>query len=401
MRPWPALIGAAGLLAGFASFKDDRPWTLVVSGDTDGYLSPCGCTAPMTGGIRRRATAIRQIGAKTQEVLIDTGGLGGEPGRQSELKAETMAQSLAALDAAAIHLTARDLALGPGTVDSIVRLAEGRVVGTDVNLPGVAPYVVRGPFVIGGVSARAPESAIKDLEDAATGKSAVLMIEGDHAAAVAIARNHPGLAAVVYRRAGWPEDRIERVGSVALLTPGEHGKAIVRTTLSGGRLDDYRVSRLDPTFSDDPTVSRYYRMYLKRVTDANLLDAVPRTPSRAYVGEASCVSCHASAHSVWKSSGHAHALLTLERDGHGRDPDCVSCHVTGFPKVTGFVSRAKTPQLSFVSCESCHGPGGPHAKSPRAFPLPKVGAKACVTCHTPEQSPRFDFATYWRRIAHK
>ena len=58
-----------------------------------------------------------------ESVLIDTGNLTDRTGRQAEMKAETMAQALAKMDAAAIALTAQDARLGKGTLSSIARLS--------------------------------------------------------------------------------------------------------------------------------------------------------------------------------------------------------------------------------------------------------------------------------------
>ena len=54
--------------------------------------------------------------------------------------------------------------------------------------------------------------------------------------------------------------------------------------------------------------------------------------------------CHPAAFDVWKDSGHAHATETLTRLNPPRqfDPECLSCHVTGWdpqqyvPFQTGF-----------------------------------------------------------------
>ncbi|HSI73617.1 MAG TPA: multiheme c-type cytochrome, partial [Fimbriimonas sp.] len=99
------------------------------------------------------------------------------------------------------------------------------------------------------------------------------------------------------------------------------------------------------------------------------------------------------------SSAHAHALLTLEKEGHPRDPDCVSCHVVGLQFSTGFKSRQKTPQLANIGCESCHGAGAKHAAKP-SLKLRKLTEQACLPCHTTENSPHFDFKTYWKKIRH-
>jgi hypothetical protein len=174
---------------------------------------------------------------------------------------------------------------------------------------------------------------------------------------------------------------------------------VLRLTFAGGRWDRYGVFSLGPEVKDDPDAARLYRTYLGRVETEKLLDKMPRAPSAAFAGNAKCIECHPKAGEVWKQSKHAAALATLERDGHARDPDCVSCHVVGLESEKGFRSRAETPQLTDVGCESCHGPGLAHAIMP-TLKMGIAGEKSCAKCHVPAHSPNFDFLTYWKRIAH-
>jgi predicted CXXCH cytochrome family protein len=52
-----------------------------------------------------------------------------------------------------------------------------------------------------------------------------------------------------------------------------------------------------------------------------------------------------------------------------------------------------------VGCESCHGPGSLHAEDPTPKNIVRSpGRELCVTCHNPENSPHFDFATYLPRV---
>lgn len=418
MKTWGALVAVGGLVAGFASYQPapqtkTRPWMLVVGGDTSGFLSPCGCTFPMTGGIRRRATAIRQLNEKAEVVSIDTGNFVGDTKPQSEMKAETMAQALAAIDTTAIAYGGHDAELQ--NASSVVRLADHRMVASDLREPieDVSQFTERGPFLIGSASAgdspfRVGANAIaQKLSDGAEqhGKFAVLMLDGPLSAATDLARRYPKLGAITYRRAGWPTDTPTMIGKVALLTPGEQGKAIARLTFDGEPKPGdghYAVTRLGPEFGNDPDVARIFATYLRRVDKAGLIETeIPRAAGKPFAGSQSCMKCHASAFRTWHNSAHLHALSTLEKVGQARDPDCIRCHSTGIGLTTGFVSRTKTPALAAVTCESCHGPAKAHAVAPKRNHLAKVTSQTCMTCHTADQSPNFLFAKYWQKIAHK
>lgn len=395
----------------------EESWTIIVGGDTAGYLSPCGCTKPMSGGIRRRASAVAAI-RDERTLIVENDGLIAGTDRQDELKAETLAEAFRAMEVDAINLGYAEARFGIGLVSSLVRLSGGKVVCSTLADPaklGLAPFAAKGPFLVGGASTRSKsiaealgardrgvDEACKQLvaEARADGRLPVLLFEGGRAEAVALAERHPDLFLVVYRSSSTPPQEPERVGATTLATPGEKGKQFVVLRARGRSLGTYAIVRLGPEYEDDPVVSRLYRNYLARVAEEDLLARRPRAETAPYAGSKACAPCHADSYRIWKETRHAGALATLERDGHDRDPECVGCHVVGLESLAGFVSRQKTPDLSDVGCESCHGPGARHASDPERYPMGKVGEKSCLPCHEPNHSPNFDFSTYWPKIAH-
>lgn len=411
------LLGAAVFLFGSFFSKTHRaePTVLLIGGSTDGYLSPCGCTKPMSGGIRRRVKAILSLSKSGNAVVIENGGLVSGTGRQDEMKAETIAESLKAAGVDAINLTSSEAALGPSMVSSLRRLSgDAFITGSarpeDESLPATKRS---GPFLIGAATAKslelsialsgkdvAPDRVAKALIEEAEKENAtpILMLDGSFDLAKKLAGENPKLALVVYRSTGDPPGRPERVGNTLLVTPGEHGKHVIRLIFDK-RLGDYSVVRLGPDVDDDETAGRAYGRYLDRVTREKLLERIPRLPGDKFAGTKTCGSCHSEAYAVWQKSEHSHALKTLEDEKHDRDPDCTACHVVGLEFDTGFQDRAKTPDLANVGCESCHGAGLDHAENP-SVKMGKVGEASCMKCHTKEHSPTFDFEAYWKKVIH-
>ena len=392
----------------------------MLSGDADGYLAPCGCTSPMQGGMKRRASALH---GGERLVRLDNGGLAGGLDRQSVLKGETAAQALARAHVDAANLNAGDARLGVGAALSLARLSGDRLVSTSLRPSGtvpVPPWREAGPFLVGGATVRpealasglrektlppqeAAERLVREADD--RGLAPVLLFDGSHEAAATLARAVPALRLVTYRSTGRPPDALDAVGACALASPGERGKNVVRLVWRGKRFVSSSLQPLGPEFPDDPAAKSLYDEYLRQVTREGLLDKAPHVSPAGFSGNAKCGSCHAQATKVWKSSAHAHALATLEGEGHGRDPDCVPCHVVGasskgLEPSMAFRSRAQTPQLADVGCESCHGAGAAHSAAPRKFTLPKVGSRSCKPCHSLENSPNFDFDRYWAKIRH-
>jgi hypothetical protein len=136
-----------------------------------------------------------------------------------------------------------------------------------------------------------------------------------------------------------------------------------------------------------------------------------------YVGAKKCMPCHIKQHKSWKVTRMAKSFDLLKpgtaadaKKAQGLDPakdyttdaECLACHTTGYGQPGGFVSLAKTPKLTGIQCETCHGPGGPYLK-PHLMSLKNknykrdelVAAgmvipseKTCLTCHN-EKSPFF------------
>lgn len=122
-----------------------------------------------------------------------------------------------------------------------------------------------------------------------------------------------------------------------------------------------------------------------------------------YVGVSACASCHSKAVEIWNSTKHSHAYQTLIDKKRTSDPECVSCHVVGFTEKGGFVSQEKSPHLTDVQCEACHGARKDHILNPSVKSVAAVehsAKKSCIGCHTPPHSPGFDAKKYWGIIKH-
>lgn len=108
-----------------------------------------------------------------------------------------------------------------------------------------------------------------------------------------------------------------------------------------------------------------------------LAGSTPGAEAPAFVGAKKCKACHLKQFQSWEQTKMAKsfdllrpgvnaaakekAKLDPSKD-YTHDEKCVGCHTTGFGKPGGFVSFEKTPELTGVQCEACHGPGGEYLK---------------------------------------
>lgn len=423
------VFGTFALLAGMRDYRPAERLQIVLSGELKGYLSPCGCSKPMIGGIARRGTYLDGLLKSGPTVRIEGGNFTPALTRQDEIKAETIVEILNELKYDALCLGQSDFRMGVPYLQALASRFKGKtlcanVLGADKKPifaeTAIVERTVEGQKVrVGIVSVTSPahEAALRqlnpDVEVEEPGTTLrrlapqlgscqvrVLVYDGPKEDAANLASEGP--FQIVLMQAG-DEPKTERSGDAHLVTAGTQGRHVGTIPVDGaGRPESPGFRTLDPELIDHEGVKKHLAAYLGRVDSEDLLAKIPRLPlagGDAFAGSSSCAPCHEKADRVWKDSLHAKALATLEKEGHQRDPECVGCHVVGLDKVGGFESAHKTPDLADVGCESCHGPAARHAKDP-GVKLGKVGAASCAPCHVPEHSPKFDFNSYWKRIEH-
>jgi hypothetical protein len=357
-------------------------------------------------------------------VVIDNGDMVEDPGRQSQLKAETLASFYRQNRYAAVNLGECDYRLGFGYLRSLQATAQVPFLSANVRVgdrPAFAETTRASGLTLVGLLAgsfgpevqrwnpmlrvEAPEAALARLEPSLkAAERVVLLFHGTPEEARPLARRFPWLTAIVTAHEA-DDYRLEPLveAGVPMVNPGRKGKVIGRLELGTGGVRPLPPVPLGPEWADEPGARALMNRYLARVSDEGLLQNVPRLPDpkgRQFAGTATCRSCHSGAHATWQDSAHARAYQTLVTAGHDKDPDCVGCHVVGLGTQSGFRSLDSTPHLKDVGCESCHGGGAAHAKAPSRSKMPRTGAESCAACHVPEHSPNFDYAKFWAKIRH-
>ncbi|MFM8890659.1 MAG: multiheme c-type cytochrome [Planctomycetia bacterium] len=225
-------------------------------------------------------------------------------------------------------------------------------------------------------------------------------------------------------------------GGARLVELGHKGMFAVAVGFFDGPGPAVRSQRvpLDARFGEAEDMIRLLATYQGQLESLGLsglgLAALRHPTGRRFAGSAACAECHKHAFDVWKETPHASALQTLEEQNPRRDgdPECLSCHVVGWapqrfePYEGGFAGRQATPHLGQQGCENCHGPAAAHAAVERgdvrasgqerdrlrrelamslASPEGKQRAvNNCLECHDLDNSPQFDFDTYWPQVEH-
>jgi hypothetical protein len=224
---------------------------------------------------------------------------------------------------------------------------------------------------------------------------------------------------------------VQEINRAAVFSVVDHGKVLGEIDLKRDG-DSYKVAlshgtkilrdTIKPHKDMVALIARYKNELRDRRYELASAEDMERIVGQAstadeYVGEKSCVSCHAEASRVCAVSAHNNALQTLIKNKSDFDPDCLRCHTVGYGLHSGFVDAAKTPNLGNVQCENCHGRGKEHIIAMRAVleqptlqgalslshrpsTLKPVTQATCISCHDKENSENFQYSTFWPRIAH-
>jgi len=397
-------------------------------------------------------------------VALDVGGNSKGFGLQAELKFHLVADAMRKMGYAVVGLGTSDLRMPTtdllseaapiGEKPGLLVSSNVGLFGFDAGFTGQARVVEAAGMKIGVISVLGkeyqkqinnPELVMADPETVLAKqlpelkqKKCDLLVLLAHATmkeSIALARKFPDFDLVV-TSGGAPEppDRaapIEGTKTTRLIEVGEKGMNAIVVAFFDDPTTPFRYQRvpLDSRFPNSEQMKQLMAAYQGQLKDLGLeglgIHAIShprRETGGRFVGSAKCESCHEPSYDVWKKSGHRKAWQTLLEVDPPRnfDPECISCHVVGwnpqkyFPYESGFQSAEKTPHLFDVGCEDCHGPGEKHvaAEMGNDKPLQQAMRKAvhvskeesekrlCLECHDLDNSPDFDFKTYWPKVEH-
>lgn len=354
---------------------------LILSGEQDGYIEPCGCTENQSGGLSRRGNLIKQLqDLKWKTAGLDLGGIVRRDRLQSQLKFRTMLVSLKDLNYKAIGLGAKDIKLGPDYLlsqhtpedpESIAYVCANVTFydSTELGTPARTRTFEEGglKFGVTGVLGKSLELELKQVQDvkveepteaiksalesleAADVDIRILLSHGSMDEGKQLAAQFPEFDIVL--TAGGAEDPAGTpavVGETLLLDVGHKGKhtAVLGIYPDGNPKYRFELVQLDRVrFKDTQKMVDHMQFYQKQLEQQQIMIAespVGHPSGASFVGSDTCAECHEEEYEIWKKTPHASAFLSLDpankRHGYERlkgvsrlyDPECVCCHVTGW-----------------------------------------------------------------------
>jgi cytochrome c554/c'-like protein len=437
--------------------------TLIVTGNTHGFLENCGCKVNQSGGVARRATVLRAIRAKSPDaLLIDAGNAfpraeSGEPpdflsDEEQRLYLDIMSQAGFRASAVgrtellfgsdhfrrissgtgfpflAANVQEHGLRLGPAV--SVVTVGRRRVgligVYEPPTGPDAEPLLERSTATL---SFRDPIRTLEEQAPALRRRADLIVAVGRLTPAtirrlaaccrdvdVVISTEDEAPIDTETEADGLPSihDESGFVGPLLVLYTSLANYGLAEATLdldrSGRIVGATSLAHwLNDRVADDPHVRAELNRFYDRVgrTEAAAASVAPPFADDAermhgeYAGAARCASCHAEEFAQWKKTPHAGAFKTLLDRHRNFQPRCISCHVVAYGAPHGYRFGDSEKPLGNVQCEACHGPGAMHAAAPSATNIRRtVPEKVCLTCHTPDHSDGFVYAERLPKVRH-
>jgi hypothetical protein len=441
---------------------------ILFSGAQDGYIEPCGCAGleNQKGGLSRRHQLIKKLKADGWPLAeFDAGGVVKRYGPQQALKFAASIEALKTIGYDAIGFGGDDLRLpidellsavatvdekpSPFVATNIVfsnfedNLARHKIVKVADLRIGVLAVVgeeeqrkVNNPEIHFTPAGEAIAKALPNLQQENCDKL-ILLAHTTSKEAEELAKRFEDFDYIVNTAgAEEPPAQPKRVGrKTQLIEVGHKGMYCVVIGLYDEPRAHERYQRvpLDARFGESAEMQQIMVSYQDQLKDLGLtglgvvpLSGLPKHPkNQQFIGSAACGECHTKAYAIWKETPHAHAtdsIVELSPPRHF-DPECLSCHVTGWdpqgyrPLASGFLDL-KQKHLHSNGCENCHGPGSRHAAAQageidvtdqelknlqRSMRVTVEQAKEnlCVKCHDLDNSPEYNWDTYWPQVEHK
>jgi hypothetical protein len=436
-RPWlvvvllvvcVAVAGAIGWrLQQPSTAPPDRPLALIASGDTAGWIVPCGCASNQSGGLLRRGSYVSAARAAAEVLTVDAGGAPGGTSAYHRVKFEAILQGELALGLVAHNLGGPEAALGLDYVRQV-----GRRLGVpfiSANLRHEKGELVAEPLrIVERAGRRVALAGVLSRRYAGSGNR----IDDPREALLKAAADAKGRYDTLVVLAYLPEEELQQlaaalpeadvilggptgqsisprqVGPTLLASATNKGKFLLHLELGSSNHWTGKVVELGPEWTDDGEQQANVRRYLEELgrrdfpaAETGFAPDLPAALPGDYrlAGNQSCTQCHKQDCTLWETSKHAHAWQTLAERGYHVDAFCQQCHTTGYGLPGGFQSAARSQSVINVGCESCHGPSHAHVRNPKTKTT-FIAQDQCARCHDRENSPTFDYASYWSRIQH-
>ncbi len=421
-----ALLAATSV---FGCSRQPQPLAVFVSGDTQGWITPCGCAANQSGGLARRATLLLASRQNNEVLYLDAGGsaIGSNEYQTTRLSFLLAGLKQCGLDAH--NIGGPETQFSPDQLREIAKqsnvtwLSSNLLTSDGKSVGSNCLELTRGGLKIVVAGVVDPDLIQHQAWQASQPTQAVLSVFKDRKADVRVVLAYLDEAKLFQLAQALPEvDYIiggptghainpKKVGSVTVASATNKGKFLAKIELErtdqGTNEKSASIVEVKSTIGESQeqlnNLASYYQQlkgkdYLS--SEAGYVDLSIIAPlDQKIAGSASCAKCHTEDDTVWVHSKHSHAWEPLVTRSANFDPYCQQCHTTGYGQPQGFENVKRSMSLVGVGCENCHGPSQAHVDNPKKK-TPYLAKQQCARCHDHENSPTFEYNAYWAKVIH-
>ena len=458
------IISAASIPSGCVKPARDITDYLMVNytSSTNGELFPCGCRIPL-GGLSRRAGVLAQESPYPQ-FTVDAGSFTGGNTAYDRFVGGWLLKAYGVMNYRAVNLGIKETTLPVSQLREWDQQTGGILISANLvdenNLPvtrrslirevaglkiGITGVTSEGQFIMEAAELPSVIDPVEPLKevlaefDEANVDLVILLADMVDDRVFNLLNQVSGFDLIIQGRgfsSGPPPASNVLEDGTRIVKIGDAGKYLGRIRLDFGEnseiiRDEVIQIALDsntPTLSEISVLLTDFRKELQDRREDFLNDpANPfeklRSPEMVdvlsgFTGQTFCESCHLLYGQESQAVGHSNAWLNLGSE-NSMDPECLSCHTTGYGYPTGMEDPYRDQHLQGVTCESCHGPAAGHVREqtiiakeldpstlipltdPTGLPFSReVPEQVCLRCHTEEWSPDFDYDTWVIRVEH-
>lgn len=190
-----------------------------------------------------------------------------------------------------------------------------------------------------------------------------------------------------------------KIGNTYLFEAGSDGYYLGNISLSFNKNKkiqslNYQLIPMALELPNDPEISKLATNYDFYYIEKSLarLGTFPILDDKYIVSDVSaCAGCHQKEVKLWEKTAHYKSINKIEEKKKSKVHKCVSCHVSGYGRIDGFVNVNLTKNLGSVNCTECHYTSKEHLKSKDKKSVSKITSSTCVRCHDKENDPDFNF----------
>lgn len=435
---FPVVLYALFLIVGGFWQGGTKKLTIVYTSNTNGIIENCGCPGNPLGGLDKRQSIFQKLMNDNKNILfLDSGDMLSSIGFAEKDRFVIKAYELMPYDA--IGLGDQEFSNGIEFFENEVKkklggkivsanlkyLRSGKNVAREYIIKeidgikiGITSVVLEDPFLlmeqekVRDVRIDDYKTSLRKVIDELKGRVDIIILLSHlgYVRDTGLPNEFPEIDIIIGSHSQTLTSEPDKRGETIIVQAGKNGEQVGCLDLEfdpGSKRIVSFSNKFYPLFKEikgDKKVAQLINEYIKFVSSGFKDTCIYSTPipsEYVVVDNKTCMSCHEEETYKWMITRHAHAYRTIVLDGRTQDPECLSCHTTGYCTPTGFTRKPFKREFVNVGCVECHFVKPEHLETGSPEYVRDVNSDVCIRCHNDFRDPFFDFDKYVVKVNHK